>query len=70
MTDTENPNLLPLELLPEGWAFKNLSKYGMDNYRCDIAEKDKFGFVHYGDGRGPTPRAAMLAAIEKIKGEG
>lgn len=58
----ENPNELPMEELPEGWRFKELGIDVDDQFVCRV-------YVPCTDyiGVGPTPRAAMLAAIAKAR---
>lgn len=59
-TRAENPNELPLELLPDGWFLDGLNnRVGWEamisNGSTDIINC------------GPTPRAAFMAAIKKVK---
>lgn len=71
--DARNPNTLPMDALPEGYVFDNLWR-GVNSparttiWHCLIFFRKKDHRPdHRPHGTGPTPRAAMLAAIEAAK---
>jgi hypothetical protein len=57
--------------LPDGWALFELNTQCDTGYRCEIAKLDPDDQRLVGkdwiDGEGPTPRAAVLNALEKVK---
>lgn len=61
---------LDLSRVPDGWVFHELSNYrwkdGAREYRVQL---EKYGVQPYEfmDGTGPTPAAALSAAIERAK---
>ena len=64
----DDPYRLPMELLPEGWELAGTGlDYSADADRWEAILKRsnlrRPGSVGYG----PTPRAAMLAAIDRIR---
>lgn len=64
-------NQRELPLLPEGWAFEQLKEYPDGDWACHLirrtTEKNYVASSEF-DGRYKSPRAAVLAAISKIKG--
>lgn len=68
----DDPNRLPLDQIPEEWRLELLRWAGgkMPWQACLITTADGNDYGHFDPlmvfGRGPTPRAAVLAAIEKI----
>lgn len=69
---SSDPYSLPIVMLPEGWLFAYLSAMGPNSENIDYEVsliKPTGRFLVEGDeevyGRGPSPRAAMLDAIEK-----
>jgi hypothetical protein len=65
-------NTLPMGDIPQGWQFEILA-VRRDGFRCHlldnrISDKRPAHRMLYSDG--PTPRAAMLSAIEATKREG
>lgn len=63
-----DPYRLPIEMVPEGWGLQALlwedDESWLVRLECDgISSNDR---PAYRTALGPTPRAAMLAAIEKM----
>ena len=63
-----DPNQLPMELLPEGWVltslrFEPILESDADPWHCYL--ESQTGLRTRG-AFGPTPHAAMMAAIERI----
>lgn len=71
-TNTPDPLDVVIEdLISKGFGQIRLIKYGIDDHFSFSAgtttkAKDKYQFII---GEGPTPSAAIRAAIEKIEGE-
>ena len=61
MTTPPDPNCLPLERIPEGWNFWNLSREGHE-FRCRLLGPERWAR----SGAGASPRAAFLAALETV----
>jgi Lar family restriction alleviation protein len=64
----EDPNRLPMELVPEGWQLSHLVFEGDDGWFVTLewngpSSDDR---PDYRKSNGPTPHAAMMAAIGKI----
>lgn len=64
----EHPNMLPLEGLPPGWEFMSLTYEADEGWFAGLewngpSSDDR---PDYRTAIGPTPRAAVFAAIEKI----
>jgi hypothetical protein len=57
-----DPYRLPVEAVPDGWAFLALS-FEDQIYSCDLRNPN---VGYWQNGKGTTPRAAMLSAIEKL----
>ena len=69
LVDVSGENVLPVELLPEGWMFKGVETYGdTGTFRCELSGV-VVSDLYEASGVGPSPRAAMLAAIEAARHE-
>ena len=58
-----DPNVLPMEMLPEGWEFYEIERWLDDDHTWFVRiVKPKDRPLESRTGRGPTPRAAFEAA--------
>lgn len=71
LVTTENTLLSNNRLLPElptGYALHCLEEcWGIEQYNCEIVNKDNYDFIYQGQGK--TPREAIYSAIDKIDAE-